>query len=45
MAEEEKPDPIAELLKPPTYNDMWQSYVDEQIERGADPEQFITLND
>jgi phage terminase large subunit len=42
--EEENPDPIKELLKPLTLNDMWQSYVDEQIERGADPEEFITLD-
>jgi hypothetical protein len=45
MAVEEEPDPIKELLKPLTLNDMWRMHVDEQIERGADPEQFITLND
>jgi hypothetical protein len=45
MAVEEKRDPIKELLKPLTLNDMCQMHVDDQTERGADPEQFITLND
>ena len=34
--EEEKPDPVKELLKPLTLNDMWRLHVDEQIEAGAD---------
>jgi hypothetical protein len=29
-AEDEKADPVKELLKPRTYNDMWRMYVDEQ---------------
>ena len=37
-------DPIAELLRPRTWNDVWQQHVDEQIERGVDPDQFLELN-
>jgi hypothetical protein len=34
--DEEKPDPVAELLKPRTWQDMWSMHFDEQIDRGAD---------
>jgi hypothetical protein len=33
---EEKPDPVAELLKPRTWQDMWSMHFYEQIDRGAD---------
>ena len=41
--EEEKPDRIKELLKPLTWNGVWDLHVHEQIERGADPDDFVTL--
>jgi hypothetical protein len=40
--DEEKPDPINELLKPLTWNGVWDVHVHEQIERGADPDDFMT---
>ena len=36
-------DPIAELLRPRTWDDIWKQHVDEQIERGAEPEGFADL--
>jgi hypothetical protein len=36
-AEEEKPDPVKELLKLRTYNDWCRDFMDEQIELGAEP--------
>jgi hypothetical protein len=36
--EEEKPNPVAGLLKPRTWASAWESYIDEQIELGAEPE-------
>ena len=43
VADEEKPNPIAELLKPRTWDDVWQMHVEEQIDLGVDPDQFLTL--
>jgi phage terminase large subunit len=34
MSELEKPDPIAELLRPRTLNEMMKQYIDEQLELG-----------
>ena len=42
-AEDAPPNPIAELLKPRTWDDVWQMHVEEQINLGADPDQFLTL--
>ena len=42
-AEDAPPDPIAELLKPRTWDDVWQMHVEEQIDLGVDPDQFLTL--
>jgi hypothetical protein len=33
-------DPVTQLLKPRTWDSVWQMHVNEQIERGADPEAF-----
>ena len=35
---DEETDPIAELLKPRTWDDVWREYAEERIEAGADPE-------
>jgi hypothetical protein len=43
-AEAEKPDPIKEILKPKTLNQCWDEYTHEQIEAGADPEEWGYLN-
>ena len=43
VADEEKPNPIAELLKPRTWDDVWQMHVEEQIDLGVDPDQFLIL--
>jgi phage terminase large subunit len=43
VADEEKPNPIAELLKPRTWDDVWQMHFEEQIDLGVDPDQFLTL--
>lgn len=43
MPPDEELDPIAELLRPRTWADVWQQHVDEQIDRGADPDQFPEL--
>ena len=43
VADEEKPNPIAELLKPRTWDEVWQMHVEEQIDLGVDPDQFLTL--
>jgi hypothetical protein len=43
VADEEKLNPIAELLKPRTWDDVWQMHVEEQIDLGVDPDQFLTL--
>lgn len=40
IAPEDEPDPVAELLKPRTWNEVWEDYIDEQIELGGGPEQF-----
>jgi hypothetical protein len=32
QAEDEKPDPIKELLKPKTLDQCWQEYTDEMID-------------
>ena len=40
---DEELDPIAELLRPRNYDDLWQQHVNEQIERGADPEDFAEI--
>jgi hypothetical protein len=37
---DEELDPIAELLRPRTWDDVWKQHVDEQIDLGADPETF-----
>jgi phage terminase large subunit len=37
-ADDEEPDPIAELLRPRTMDDVWREYAEERIEAGADPE-------
>ena len=28
------------MKRPRTYNDMWQEYADEQIERGIEPDEY-----
>jgi phage terminase large subunit len=43
VATEEKPNPIAELLKQRTWDDVWQMHVEERIDLGVDPNQFLTL--
>jgi phage terminase large subunit len=43
--EEEKPDPIKEMIKPRTWDQVWQSYVDEQVDDyGTDPQDYVTFN-
>jgi hypothetical protein len=39
---EARTDPIKEMLKPLTWNGVWDVHVHEQIERGADPDDFVT---
>ncbi|MGB8575834.1 MAG: hypothetical protein WCD56_04615 [Pseudolabrys sp.] len=41
---DEELDPFKELLRPQTWDDVWKQHVDEQIERGADPDQLLELN-
>ena len=40
IANDDEPNPIAELLKPRTYDQIWQMHVAEQIDKGVDPEAF-----
>jgi hypothetical protein len=40
QAEDEKPDAIAEMLKPKTLDQAWEEYTQEQIDQGADPDEF-----
>jgi hypothetical protein len=37
-------DPIKDLLRPRTWDDVWNQYVNEEVERGADPDQFLQFN-
>jgi hypothetical protein len=41
---DEELDPVEKLLRPRTWDSVWQMHVDEQIEAGADPDQFLELN-
>jgi len=38
--EAEKPDPIKELLKPRTWNDVWDLHINERIEDGEEIENW-----
>ena len=40
IANDDEPNPIAELLRPRTYDQIWQMHVAEQIDKGVDPEAF-----
>lgn len=40
---DEELDPIKELLRPRTWDSVWQMHLDERIERGDDPEDFAEL--
>jgi hypothetical protein len=44
IASEEEMSPLErlrqEVQRPRTYNDMWQEYADEQIERGIEPDEY-----
>jgi len=44
QAEAEKPDPIKEMLKPKTLDQVWEEYTQERIDAGADPEEFGSLD-
>jgi hypothetical protein len=44
QVQEEKPDPIKELLKPKSLNQHWADYVDEMCDQGADPEEWGYLH-
>jgi hypothetical protein len=45
MEVEEQPDPVAELLKKRTWQDVWEIYTDEQTEDGVEmPEGFNDFN-
>ena len=38
---EEQPNPVKELLKPRTWNDVWESYADERLDGGDEYDETV----